>query len=198
MKIDDRETKILKYFLHAEVEHLEIGDIICDNICIERKTAEDFLASIKDHRVFNQAINMHQNYEHAIIIVESDLSKLADLIHFGQYKMSMEQVRGAVSSLYVKYKVPVLLASTRKNFIELVNLLVTKSQEDCNPIVFNPAFKKINANPKLQVLLQIPGIGETKAKKILDHYSLFSNIDFMERPKGISEKDIENIKEVLK
>lgn len=199
MKIDYREKKILKYFPQAEVDNLEIGDIVCGTVCIERKAPEDFLSSIKDHRLFNQALNMKQNYEHSIIIVESDLSRLSNLIYFSKYKMDIAQVRGAVASLYVKYKVPVLLASTRQHFVELVNLLITKSQEELNPIVFTPSpIKKTKENAKLQVLLQIPGIGISKAEKFLNYYGYFCNIDSMIRPSGITEKDIESIKEVLK
>ena len=199
MKIDYREEKIFKNFPDAEIVNLEIGDIIEGTVCIERKSAGDFLSSVKDHRIFNQAINMRTNFEHCAILVESDLDKLSKLIFFGDYKMSMEQVRGAISSLYIKYKVPVLFTSTRKNFVELVNLCITKSTEEFNPLVYTPAMSKKNiGDPKLQVLLQIPGIGPTKAKRILDHYGEFGNINIMERPKGVSDKDLENIKTTLK
>ncbi len=199
MKIDYREHKILKDFPDAEVCNLEIGDIVDGDLCIERKTGEDFLASLKDRRIFNQAINMRQNYKYPIIIVENDLVGISKLLTFGKnIGVSMEQVRGATASLYVKYGIPVLFCSTHHHFMDLVSRLLTKSKEDCNDKVFTPAIKKSINDPKLQVLLQIPGIGETKAKKILDHYGLFSNIGVMERPVGVREKDIENIKEVLK
>ena len=57
---------------------------------------------------------------------------------------------------------------------------------------------KAHANPKLQVLLQVPKIGQGKAKKILDHYGTFENLKTMDRPKGVSETDINNILEILK
>lgn len=199
MKIDYREHKILKDFPEAEVCNLEVGDIVDGELCIERKTGEDFLASLRDRRIFNQALNMRQNYKYPIIIVENDLVGICKLLTFGKnIGVSMEQVRGATASLYVKYKIPVLFCSTHHHFKDIIQRLITKSKEDCDGKVFTPAINKTTADPKLQVLLQIPGIGETKAKKILDHYGQFSNIGFMERPPGVSEKDIEQIKEVLK
>lgn len=141
---------------------------------------------------------MKQNYKNSVIIVESDLEKLANTIYFTKLNMTMEQTRGAVASLYAKYEVPVLFASTRNNFVELVNKISEKSGEDKNLQVFEPPVKKTGANPKLQILLQVPHIGFKKAKKILDYYGTFSNFDKMERPVGISEKDIQNILEVLK
>lgn len=198
MKIDYREHKILKDFPEAEICNLEVGDIIDGDLCIERKTGEDFLASLKDRRIFNQAINLRQNYKCPIIIVENDLNGISKMIAFKNIGISMDQVRGATASLYAKYGIPVLFCSTHYHFMDLVQRLLIKSKESCNMEVFTPAIKKTINDPKLQVLLQIPGIGETKAKKILNHYRQFSNLGVMERPMGVSEKDIEQIKEVLK
>ncbi len=201
MIIDYREECLFKYWKDASIENLPVGDIVENGFCIERKSPKDFLSSILNHHVFNQAINMRDNYpERCIIIVEADLKSLVDTIHFsGIPNITIEGVRGAIASLYIKYKVPVLLVSNRHGFVEMVNKLLEKNKESYEElIVIEPTISKIKANPKLQVLLQIKGIGLGKARKILDHYATFENLTKMDRPKGISETDINNILEVLK
>jgi len=199
--IDYRETVLFKYFKDATIENLPIGDIIENGFCIERKSPKDFLSSILNHHVFNQAINLHDNYpERCVIIVEADLKSLVDTIHFsGIPNITIEGVRGAIASLYIKYKVPVLLASNRHGFVEMVNKLLEKNNESKEELVFiESPISKRKANYKLQILMQIPKIGYKKAQKILDHYATFENLKIMDRPKGVSETDINNILEALK
>lgn len=198
MKLDYREEKIQKDFPQAEICNLEIGDITEGQLCIERKSIGDFLASIIDRRLFNQALNMRANFKFPIILVEGDYRNISEHIHFANSRITMANVRGAIASIYVKYGVPILFCSGRNNFIEMVNLLITKSKEECDGVIIEPTVCKSGANPKLQVLLQVPKIGPGKAKKILEYYGEFSNLTKMDRPKGISEADIKNILEVLK
>ncbi len=201
MEIDYREKSIAKYWKDAIIKNLPIGDIVENGYCIERKSAQDFLSSILDHRIFNQAINMKNNYPgKCVIIVESDLKSLPNEIYFGHIpNITIEGVRGAVASLYTKYQVPVLFASTRNGFVEMVNKLLEKNNECGEELtIIEPVISKRKSDPKLQILMQIPKIGSGKAKKILDHYGEFGNIGKMERPKGVSENDINTILEILK
>jgi len=202
MKIDYREKALFKYFQQAEQVNLPIGDIVENGYCIERKAAEDFLNSILNNHIFNQALSMYAAYPgRCVIIVEGDLKSLPQTAYFKGYKITIEGIRGAIASLYTKYHVPVLLASTRNGFVEMTNKLLEKQRESLNgdELIFieQPACKA-RANPKLQVLLQMPKIGKKKALAILEHYVDFSNIGKMEKPKGVSEKDIETILEILK
>jgi len=200
MIIDYREEKIKKYFPTATIENLLVGDIVEDGFCIERKSAQDFLSSILNHHIFNQALNIYDNYPgRCVIIVESDLKSLPDIIYFSKIpNITIEGVRGAIASLYVKYHVPVLFASTRNGFVEMVNKLLEKNKENEDTLIYDPPISKSKSNPKLQILLQVPKIGLKKAKKILDHYATFENLKIMERPKGVSQSDIDNILEVLR
>lgn len=203
MKLDYREKKLVKYWPDAEITNLISGDILENGFCIERKGANDFLSSILNHHVFNQAITMYKNYPgKCAILVEGDLKSLPNTAFFGGYKISSEGIRGAIASLYTKYNVPVLLCSTRSGFVEMTNKLLQKHKdnlENGNDVVFiQPPVCKVRSNPKLQVLMQVPGFGQKKATKILEHYIDFSNIGKMERPKGISQKDLELIQEILK
>ena len=202
MKIDYRERAIFKYFPQAEHDNLLVGDITENGFCIERKAAEDFLSSILNNHIFNQAIDLYTNFPgKCVIIVAGDLKSLPQTAYFKGYKITIDGIRGAIASLHTKYHVPVLLASTTNGFVEMTNKLLEKHKEslDGDELIFieQPACKA-RANPKLQVLLQVPKIGKKKALTILKHYGDFSNLSKLERPAGISQKDIDAILEILK
>jgi len=195
--LDYRERAIKRYFPEAEIITLDIGDIVCGQVCIERKTKEDFIASVIDNRIFNQALNLRQ-FEKPFIVVESDLSKISQYVYYAGIKINMEQITGVVASIMARYGVPVIFTSTRTNFVKISRKLLEKGNDDKSlPPVIKPV-KKQNANPKLQALLAVPGIGEKKAQKILDYYKEFGNITIWDRPDGVSKKDIEKVLEVLK
>ena len=55
------------------VTELPIGDYIFNQeVCFEFKTIPDFITSIQSGRVFNQAINMAENYDHHYVIIQGD------------------------------------------------------------------------------------------------------------------------------
>ena len=86
VQIDNREQNRIEeaaryYFIdckldQVDVEELEIGDYIFTNdkgsVVFEFKTIPDFIASIQDGRVFNQAVNMSENYEYSFVIIHGD------------------------------------------------------------------------------------------------------------------------------
>ena len=59
--------------LDVEVTNLEIGDYIFDHqVAFEFKTIPDFIASIQDGRVFNEAINQAENFDHHFVVIQGD------------------------------------------------------------------------------------------------------------------------------
>ena len=55
----------------VEVTNLEIGDYIFnEQVVFEFKTVADYVASIQDNRVFNEAINQAENYDYHYVIIQ--------------------------------------------------------------------------------------------------------------------------------
>ena len=56
---DLRQTLLLDPTVHLEISALRTGDfLINDLLLVERKTFRDFVSSIKDGRIFNQAARL--------------------------------------------------------------------------------------------------------------------------------------------
>lgn len=111
VQISDKElTRIpqaQKYFgeeLHLDVEvtNLEVGDYVFDNkVAVEYKTMSDFISSIQNNRVFNEAINQAENYDWHYVLIqgnEHDRSKcLAMTKHY--QPVNLFQFHGAIASI---------------------------------------------------------------------------------------------------
>lgn len=106
--VDSRELgspttrELSKYDILITQETLSIGDfIISDRTAIERKTIEDFVASIIDGRLFEQISNLKSAYEMPILLIEGESFQTSRNI-------APEAVMGAVASVIVDFGVPVV------------------------------------------------------------------------------------------
>ena len=88
--------------LDVEVAELPIGDYIFDDqVCFEFKLISDFVASIQDGRVFNQSIEMAENYDYAFVLIHGDLATRSKCIAMSRNyrEVNLFQYIGAISSL---------------------------------------------------------------------------------------------------
>ena len=110
IQISDKEQNRIKtateYYtqqgLNVEVTNLEIGDYIFNNqVVFEFKTTADFIASIQDNRVFNEAINQAENFDYHFVIIQGDEHSRAKAIAMSRnyQEVTYFQYLGAIASL---------------------------------------------------------------------------------------------------
>ena len=116
--IDNREQKRIKsatqYYteqgLEVEVKELEIGDYIFtddhNSVCFEYKEINDFITSINDGRVFNQAINMAEEYDYRFVVIRGTESERAKYLAISKnYRsVSIFQYHGAIARLHIWFE----------------------------------------------------------------------------------------------
>ena len=105
----DRIQSATNYFkeqgLNVTVKELEIGDYIFTDgtheVVFEFKLVSDFVASIQDGRIFNQSIEMAENYDHAFVMIHGDLATRSKCIAMSRnyHEVNLFQYIGAISSL---------------------------------------------------------------------------------------------------
>ena len=85
--VDRREEKsavpslLIKHGLSVRFDVLEVGDYaLPGDILIERKTVNDFISSILDGRLFDQALNLSKASNNPTFIIEGDIKN--GLMHF--------------------------------------------------------------------------------------------------------------------
>ena len=110
IQIDSREQSRIqsakdyytKQGLDVEVCQLEIGDYIFDNkVSFEFKTIPDFIASIQNGKIFNQAINMAENYDYHYVIIQGDEHTRSRALGMSRnyIPINISQYLGAIASL---------------------------------------------------------------------------------------------------
>lgn len=170
---DDREPtymidclKILAQEKGFEVEgkHLEVGDFITQNVVIERKEAQDFLASICDRRLSEQAVKMALNFENRYIIIEGNLWSNITGMH-------PNSIIGTETSLVALKGCRILLTPNEMGTAYAIWSICNHHYENkqWNPELSRVKLKKPNIDDiKTAMLTLIPGIGYSKAKEILN------------------------------
>ena len=210
--IDTREQERIKtateYYksqgLDVTVKELEIGDHIFtdgnNEVCFEFKLVSDFIASIQDGRVFNQSIDMAENYDHAFVILHGDLQTRSKYIAMSRNyrEVDLFQYIGAISSLN-RY---VTVLQCYSPFINESYYTMMKQAQKClqdKPIV--KKFPRKNKNVCFNWLCYCNyGINAKKANAIIETLDLHTLSDLQNITKeqllsveGIGDKTAEKI-----
>ena len=189
--------------LNIEVCTLQTGDyLIGYKIIVERKTLNDFLVSIKNGRIFQQAYRMAQSGKNGLIILEGDKSAIAS------NSMSRKAVQGALIHIEVFIGIPVIHSlNIQETAILLTDILRQSNQQELprqkQIISRNPGIR-INKKQrqKLFLLQNLPGIGTKKGLALLKSFSAIENIihassSDLTKVRGIGNKLAGNIYAVL-
>jgi len=211
LKIDFREQRsgvVEEIEKHAdkisyELVTLPVGDYLLeDKIIIERKTLSDFLVSIKNGRIFQQAYRIAQSGKNGLIILEGNKSMV------DSSSMSRKAVQGALIHLELFIGIPVIRSlNIQETLVLMVDILHQCQQQQL------PRIKRIiSGNPgirinkkqrqKLFLIQNLPGIGTKKGLALLKSFSTIENImnssqEDLTKVKGIGKKLAERIYAIL-
>ena len=217
VQISDKEQDRIKsasdYYreqgLTVEVSNLEIGDYLftdgTESVVFEFKTIPDYINSINDGRLWNEAINQAENYNHHFILIHGDLyQRTKEIIKSRDYiPMTIQQYIGSISSLN-RYTT---VLQVYNSVIEEAYYTMMKQAEKClsnRPIV--KKFPKKHKNSAFNFLCYtIYGINYKKADAIVKEYNLKTlsdlqnlTIEKLVKVDGIGERNAKRIMEAIK
>ncbi|MCE7699386.1 MAG: helix-hairpin-helix domain-containing protein [Methanobacterium paludis] len=149
---------------------LPVGDVIAGNILVERKEIADFASSITDGRYKNQSVNMVEasnNGAHCYEIIQGSFKEYESS---GYCSISRKAFRGAIASLNERHGIRTLQVDDEVDFWLQIDRLIEK-YNDKRPV------KRVYVTPTAprtdeRMLLGLPGLGEVRAEKILEKFSL--------------------------
>lgn len=213
--IDDREkdrVKTAKQYYHKYnpiIVELPVGDYVFHNnnisVVFEYKTVADFISSVNDNRVFNQALQQTAEFDyHFVIIVgnEKSLIKAKDkLYRMTKQNFTNSQWNGAIASL-VEFT-SVLTAKTESLAFDLMERIALKCTRD-KPVI--KRFPKSKGSPAYRFLCNnVNGIADKTAEKICNDLNLWSigdvlslNVETLCKVNGIGKRKAQSIlKQVL-
>ena len=217
--IDSREKaeapriyEALKRLVPVEVKTLSAGDYYISpedqdkkGLVIERKTCYDFVASVRDRRLWEQLqlLKSAENAEPALLLEsERDESPFTRVKRFSDWgKPAMISI---LNSVIFDFKVPVLFTfSTRETVICLVQLTKKYSgikRRKIYPLRVKPKFRNLDEACRY-ILEGFEDIGPATADLILKHYktldSFFQNYWEVDKIPGVGVKRRDRIIEVM-
>ena len=179
--------------------NLSVGDYVLSNeIVIERKNAYDFVHSLFDGRLFDQARRLRETYGSAIIIVEGNP------IRIRRYKSRSRQIYAAIATLTLDFDIKILYSEGIEHtaiIIESLARRLMRTQREAVVLHKKPKLETLR-DQQLYVIQSFPSIGVKTAKKILEKFGSIKDfcnatISELSSVEGIGEKKAEQIYKLL-
>lgn len=165
--------KLKELGCEVEIKALKVADfILSENVAVELKTESDFLDSIIDKRLLNQAIFLKNNYQKPLLIVQG-----CEEI-YSMRNIHENAIRGIITSLMLDFKVPILFTKNANETAATLNLIAKREQnENKNGFTIRGERKPIE-DKMLQeyIITSLPGVGQKIARNMLKEFKSVINI----------------------
>lgn len=199
--VDERENRrydeLLKK-LGAQVKRqtLSIADfVLSSRLAAERKSREDFEASIIDGRLFEQARRLAETYERAVVVVEGSE---------GAGRISRAALLGAYSSLVADFGLSLFFTRNEEGTAELLFALARHEQAGKKRqmrVMAKPKALTLSDSQKA-VIEVLPGCGPKGAERLLSYFGspinvLTSDEKKLQEVEGMGPKKAKLIRRVL-
>ena len=196
---DYRECEVIEQLkrIGAKVNEqaLTVGDfVVSDRVSIERKTHSDFIGSVINGRVFEQAKNLKENFAKPIIVIEGSSNR----------QINENALKAAIASLLIDFGVSMLATKNPQDTARAIYWIAKKEQGDGGREIVIKVGKKPKEVKRLQefIVCGIPGVSTITARKLLNHFGTVENLfvaseEELKKVKGIGKKLAEKIRKVL-
>ncbi|MBS3912741.1 MAG: endonuclease [Hydrogenophaga sp.] len=188
--VDSRETRcdipntLRSLGVPFEIAELSAGDYKLGPFLIERKSANDLVASILDGRLFEQAEAICLNADRPMIVIEGDLTAVVSAIDY-------ESLLGAISALTVFWEIQVLHLPSSQSSARLVARMHKHLTDGLGYEVATRVAKPRAApdGAMSQYLVSgLPGVGPELARRLVQHFGSAGAVF------AASEKDLCSVK----
>ncbi len=197
---DYREREVIEHLKKMDVivneMGLEVGDfILSDNrVVIERKAHSDFISSIIDGRMFEQAKLLKENFNKPIIIIEG----------YSDRQVNENALKAAIASLLIDFNVSLLNTRNQADTAKTIYWIAKKEQEESKHSISFKVGKKPKGMKELQEMIvsSLPGISTVISRRLLEHFGTVEKLftadeNELEEVKGIGKKLSNRIRKIL-
>jgi Fanconi anemia group M protein len=152
--------------LHCKIQivTLRTGDyIVNQQVLVERKTADDFVVSLIQGRLFDQCERLVKGRNQPLIIIEGNP------LHTN-HDIEDEAIHGALISLATRWVIPVLFTKDARDTARKL-MVIAKQNLKYSVFIGRHGYKPKNRRRKQLLLLQaLPLIGVHMSACLLDHF----------------------------
>ncbi len=177
---------------------LPVGDfLISEKVVIERKSASDFVQSIIDGRLFEQAQSLKNNFRNPIFLIEGE-----DL--YSVRNVHPNAIRGALAAIAIDFAIPIIWSKGIEDSAGIITMFAKREQEDKKQNIRLRGDKKAMTDKDQQEFLVsgLPGVGGLLAKDLLKHFGTVEKVFSADERKlkeveKIGPKKAKEIKRIL-
>ena len=158
--------------IECEVAHLVVGDYLWDkSIVVERKSVPDYIASVRDGRLFSQALDMEQYFQ-SYVVVHGSFKGIEFNPYLRDFKVAHKL--GSMGSLVARTKTKLVQVDNQTQFVELLFILKEKATKGHKTFVVERHSKTISRlDPNVALFLSIPGVGPMTVRQLSKEYETF-------------------------
>jgi DNA excision repair protein ERCC-4 len=165
--LSERNAAVLRLARECEdfdvqMVQLPIGDYFIDSgVVVERKTYADFAISLVDGRLFPQAAALAQSPHRPVVLLEGPKPLRMPDVH-------PHALKGAIVSLAVMWRLPVLHARDPEDALRILRLLAQQVGDSEQRVLrrYDRKPKRI-ASRRLYMLQGLSGVGPALAQRLL-------------------------------
>jgi len=199
--VDTRElrsetVRILSREYEIVPVQISVGDyILSDRVAVERKTVDDFLASIADGRLFDQAKKLKEEYDAPILIIEGD----------NLFKRNFREsaIYGAIASLAIDFRIPVLFARDPRESAKIISAIYRRERAERREVALRKERKPMTIEERQRYIVEsLPNVSAKLSKRLLEHFGsvravMDAEVGDLMKVKGIGRKTAEEIYEAV-
>ena len=207
LKLKDKVVVIADYREKEVIEHLKklgvkinemnlvVGDFVCsERVAIERKTHSDFISSIIDGRVFEQAKSLKETFERPIIIIEG----------YSTRQINENALKGAIASLLVDFGISLVSTKNPLDTARTIYWIAKREQTESRRGISIRVGKKPKEMKRLQekIISGLPGVSTIISKRLLKYFGSVENVfkardEELKKVKGMGKKLVKKIRKIL-
>lgn len=166
--VDDRERRpgladeLARLGRRVAVGRLPVGDAeIGPRVLVERKTVADFVLSVEDGRLFEQAWALRGACRRPLLVVEGEDA-------YDAARLSPRSLRGILAALLVGNGVPLLRTASIAETAEWIEVIARREERR---LARNRAdVAPTDARVAMDVLGAIPGVGDGRARRLVERF----------------------------
>jgi len=156
----------------VRIKGLDVADFqVSERVGVERKSVDDFLQSLIDGRLMKQAGALMRVFERPLIVVEGGG------LH-GKRNIHPNAIRGALASLAVDYKIPIVYTEDVADTAGFLKVLAMREQFDMKKEVALRSEKRPALLKEQQqfIIESLPNVGPSLAKRMLEKFGTVEKI----------------------
>jgi DNA excision repair protein ERCC-4 len=203
MVVDSREPEsiislLLALGIDVDRRMVGVGDYILSSECaVERKTIKDFIASMFNGRLFEQAENLKLTYSKPSIILEGDIMKELE------FSTNTKAFWGALITLEVDMGIPVISTPTHTHTAELLYTFAKRLQrKKIKDISLHKPKLMTEKDWQIYVVASLPSIGRELSTRLLRKFRTVrdvfrANVNDLQEVRGIGRVKADRISHLI-